>query len=277
VNLAGKVVEFEHHTSRQGNPYTEFSLADDSKRLIFFSFDHLDLEKGSCLQVEGTYHVKREVGSIAFYNHVVVEKKGKGISAAPCPSETPWKYINLIILLLIVLTAVVGILVKKREKEGRRQKEERFRQMGKEFEEHIIRLFSDDKWEILDRCSDTALRIGRKIIGDVSYDLIMKHRRTARQFIIQCKYRTRFSFREGQVGIEWAKPYQRKNYQNFQQERGDPYLVVIGVGGRPGQPEYLFLAPLDRLRYEFIWKKNLLTMQRDPTAPFVLDDQGMLK
>jgi hypothetical protein len=276
VGITGKVVQFEHQTSKQGNPYTEFTLADDSKRITFFSFDHLDLENGSCIQAEGTYHVRRVVGPDTFKNQVVVDKKDKGIFAVPC-TEPLWKLISLGILLLILLAAIAGMLVKKREKDKKQREEERYRQMGKEFEECAIRLFPDTGWEITDRCSDTSLQIGRKIIGDVSYDFIVKHRRTSRQYIIQCKYRTRFLTQEGQEGVEWAKPYQIRNYKNFQQEKGCPYLGIIGVGGQPGQPEQIFVLPLESLRYEFMWKRVLLVGKHDPKTPFTLDEQGWVR
>jgi hypothetical protein len=299
VRITGKVVHFKLQTSKQGNLYTEFTLADDSKRLSFFSYDHLKLEKGSCVQMEGIYHVRRAVGRDTFKNQVVVEKKAKGISLVPCP-ETPkvvdsgirppppdylqpngsvwkqWKFVSLGILFVIIL-AVVGMLVKKRGNEGKLREEERFRQMGKEFEEYIIWLFPDAEWEITDRCSDTSLQIDRKIIGDVSYDLIVKHRHTSRQFIIQCKYRTRFHYEGDHEGIDWAKPYQIWNYKNFQQEKGWPYLGVIGVGGRPGQPEHIFVLPLERLRYEFMWKRSLIVGKRDTRIPFAIDEQGWIK
>jgi hypothetical protein len=60
VRITGKVVQIElktSKTSKPGNPYTEFTLADRSKQLRFFSFDHLQLEKGACLQVEGVFKV----------------------------------------------------------------------------------------------------------------------------------------------------------------------------------------------------------------------------
>ncbi len=300
VRITGKVVHFERQTSKRGSLYTKFTLTDNSKQLTFFSYDHLKLENGNCVQVEGTYYIRREVGPDTFKNQVVVEKKAKGISLVPCPEplsivegirSTPqpdrpqpnefvwkqWKLVSLGILLLIVLAAVAVMIVKKRGKDGKVREEERYRQMGKEFEEYIIRLFPNAEWEITDRCSDTSLQIDRKIIGDVSYDFIVKHRYTSQQFIIQCKYRTRFHYEGDYEGIDWAKPYQIRNYKNFQQEKGWPYLGVIGVGGLPRQPEHLFVLLLERLRYKFMWKQSLIVGKRDTRTPFTIDEQGWIK
>jgi hypothetical protein len=274
VRIEGKVIQFKLQTSKKGNPYTEFTLADGSQTLMFFSYEHLPLEKGICVQVEGIYYVRREAGSFIFENQVVVEKKTEGVATVPCPPAIPslpvwkwWKVTGGAILILIILAIAVGKMLKPA----------RYHRMGRSFEEYIIGLFPDTDWEIKDRSSDTSRRIGRRITGDVSYDFIMKHRSTSRRFIIQCKYRSRFYRQGDQEGIEWAKPYQIRNYQNFQQAEGCPYVVVIGLGGRPRQPEHLFVLPLASLRYPFIEKMNLLAAKRDPRTIFAVDDDGVLR
>jgi len=154
---------------------------------------------------------------------------------------------------------------------------DRYHRMGRNFEEYIIGLFPDTDWEIKDRSSDTSRRIGRRITGDVSYDFIVKQRSTSRRFIIECKYRSRFYRQGDQEGIEWAKPYQIRNYRTFQQAEGCPYVVVIGLGGHPRQPQHLFVLPLESLHYPFIGKVNLLAAERDPRAIFAVDDHGVFR
>ncbi len=307
VRLAGKVNRVKHLKSEQGNPYTQFTLADGSKQLDFFSFDHLPLKMGICVQVEGTYYTRRQVGT-SFKKEVIVEKKAEGIAPAPCPPERkkvkgkskakevpvtlpsgdekveekqkakevpPASYlpvwsrseiISVGILILIVLAIVVNKILTPA----------RYYRMGRDFEEYVIGLFPDTDWEIEDRSSDTSKRIGRRVTGDASYDCIMKHRRTSKRFIVQCKYRSRFFRKDNQDGIEWAKPYQIRNYRNFQREKGWPYVGIIGVGGRPRHPKHLFVLPLEYLHDTFIRKAGLEIAGRDPHRPFTVDDQGLL-
>jgi hypothetical protein len=274
VRIEGKVIQFKHQTSKKGNPYTEFTLTDGSQTLMFFSYEHLPLKKGICVQVEGIYHVRREVESSIFKNQVIVEKKTEGVTIVPCPpaiSSLPvwkwWKVTGGAILILLILAIAVGKMLKPA----------RYHRMGRSFEEYIIGLFPDTDWEIKDRSSDTSRRIGRRITGDVSYDFIVKHRSTSRRFIIECKYRSRFYRQGDQEGIEWAQPYQIRNYRTFQQAEGCPYVVVIGLGGHPKQPQHLFVLPLESLHYPFIGKVNLLAAKRDPRTIFAVDDQGVLR
>lgn len=144
--------------------------------------------------------------------------------------------------------------------------------MGRAFEEHVIGLFPDTEWEIENRSSDTSRRIGRRITGDVSYDCIVKHRPTSRRFILQCKYRSRLFRKDDQDGIEWAKPYQIGNYKSFQRTKGWPYLVVIGLGGRPKKAQELFLLSLDHLCDPFIQRNEMLAGKREPHAPFTVEE-----
>lgn len=270
VRLIGKVIQFRHQTSKPGNPYTEFTLADSSKQLDSFSFDHLPLENGTCIQVEGVYRVRREVGPSVFKNQVVVDKKAEGIAKVPCPAQSSspgWsrpEIISVAILILIVLALVINRMLMPA----------RYYRMGRNFEDYLIGLFPETEWEIEDRSSDTSKRIGRRVTGDVSYDFIVKHRATSRRFILQCKYRSRFFRKDGREGVEWARPYQIRNYRTFQRSKGWPYLVVIGVGGKPKKPDQLFVVPLEGLDHPFIPKVELLDAQRDSYASFALKNQG---
>ena len=307
VRLAGKVTQFKLQTSKEGKPYTEFILADGSKKLTFFSYDHPSLKKGTCVRVEGIYHIQREIGPYIFKNQVVVEKKAEGIAPVPCPPEEKvkekqnvekapvapssedkkveekqkvkevppassppgWSWFEIISvgILILILLAVVA---------NRTLRPSRYYRMGRAFEEYVISLFPETAWEIEDRSSDTSSRIGRRVTGDASYDCIVKHRPTSRRFIIQCKYRSKFFRQDGQEGIEWAKPYQIRNYRTFQQTKGWPYLVIIGMGGRPRKPQQLFVLPLEQLGSPFIQKIDLQATKRNQSAFFSVSDQGVL-
>jgi hypothetical protein len=301
VRLAGKVIQFRIHTSKDGKPYTEFTLAEGSKTLRFFSYDHLPLDHEVCVRVEGIYHTQRQVGQYTFENQVVVEKRAGGITRIPCPTEKQAKeklkvekapavspsvvekteekrkapstsspaelswsaIVNVAVLMLILL----GVAVLRSS---------RYYRWGRAFEEYVIGLFPESEWEIEDRSSDTSKRIGRRVTGDVSYDCIMKHRRTSKRFIVQCKYRSRFFRQDGQEGIEWAKPYQIRNYRDFQRTKGWPYLVIIGVGGRPRKPQHLFVFRLDQVASPFVRKIDLQAAKRDQPTFFTVTDQGLL-
>lgn len=275
VRLVGEVVQFGFQTSRAGRIYTEFTLADNSGRLDVFSYHHLPLERGICLRVEGTYYRQRKVGS-RFKSEVVVDRRGEGIAKVPCPQEgrkqgevprgyTPsmWRWGKIVGLAMAILL-VSGLVV--------RLAPARYYRMGRAFEEFVIGLFPEPEWEIEDRSSDTSKNIGRRVTGDVSYDCIVKHRPTSRGFILQCKYRSRFFRQAEQEGIEWAKTYQIRNYRDFQRTKGWPYLVIIGVGGRPRRPHQLFVLSLERLHDPFIQRNEILAARRDPRAFFTIDE-----
>jgi hypothetical protein len=195
-------------------------------------------------------------------------KRKQKVDKTSQPSSAPTsRWPNAIILGALIL---ILLMIAARRILGRNYR------IGRAFEEYVISLFPETVWEIEDRSSDTSKRIGRRITGDVSYDCIMKHRRTSKRFVVQCKYRSRFFRQDDQEGIEWAEPYQIRNYRNFQREKGWPYVGIIGVGGGPMHPKHLFVLPFEHLHDTFIRKAGLEIAGRDPHRPFTVDDQGML-
>lgn len=77
---------------------------------------------------------------------------------------------------------------------------------------------------------------------------------TALPFAVECKWRS--DYYNG--GIKWAKPYQWENYMDFQEAHGVPVFIVLGIGGRPDNPDELFIIPLDEIKYPIIFKSVLL-------------------
>ncbi len=265
VRVDGKISHIKRVTSKVGNPYTEFTLTDGPRKLTFFSYGHLSIDRGMCVRVEGRYHRERQVGNSIVKDQVVVEGSSDGVAKVPCQRQAG-RMIGWAVALLVIL----ALLVERTLARGRPYRR------GRAFEEYAIGLFPEAEWEIEDRSSDTSKRIGRRVTGDVSYDFVVKHKPSARRYIVQCKYRSKYFRVGGQEGIEWAKPYQIGNYGVFQKAKGWPYLVCVGVGGRARRPRELFVFSLDRLRDPFLPKNEMVTARRDPQAPFTVDDDGRL-
>lgn len=252
--------------------YTRFYLSEGSEKLRVFNFGNpfvgVPIKDGDCVLVEGVYFFyETQIAAHSFKNEIRWDKVSScpislSDNKAPTPDWKRWLILGAVVLLLVLALA------------GRRFRTRgRYHRMGRDFEEYVIGLFPPAEWEIEDRSSDTTHTMGRRVTGDVSYDWIVKHRKTGRRFILQCKFRSRF-FRDG---IEWATAYQIRNYKDFQQRTGYEYSVCIGVGGCPKQPERLYLAPLKRLNSLFVWRKELEIFARDPRAFFTMDDNYELK
>lgn len=281
IKLTGQIIDL-----KRTDKWTRFYLTDGTSKLNIFNigdpFSDQTIREGDCVVVEGVYYFQStHIATHDFTNEIRWEK------AEPCsrptrkqptketdrlPDVSGGKGSNFNWRLLLGVGAVAVILVLPwltRTIFAPR----RYRRMGKEFEEYIVSLFPSAEWEIEDRSSDTSHTMGRRILGDVAYDWIVRHRPTSRRFVLQCKYRSRF-FRDG---IEWAKSYQMRNYKDFQRSKACDYYVILGVGGASKQPEHLYAIPLQHLDSPFVRRRDLESYARDPRVAFVLGGRGNLQ
>jgi hypothetical protein len=67
-------------------------------------------------------------------------------------------------------------------------------------------------------------------------------------FAIECKWRQKFDQGEKPY-ITWASERQIDNYRAFAEAKNLPVFVVIGVGGKPDDPDEVFIVNLGGLRY----------------------------
>lgn len=119
---------------------------------------------------------------------------------------------------------------------------------GLAFEKYILSLLPEDEWSIVDYTKDTIKGIPRKIESSSNPDIVLRHRKTNKQVALECKYQSEF-YKTHFGNILLIKDYQIKNYNSFSKEKGYPVFIIIGIGGKPGKSEKLFLFPLSSLQY----------------------------
>jgi hypothetical protein len=84
---------------------------------------------------------------------------------------------------------------------------------------------------------------------------------------IECKYRSTL-FRGD---ISWAKEYQPAKYRRFAGETGFRVFVVIGVGGTPESPQYMYCLPLWQAGRNRLKPRELKLYRRDPERKLAYD------
>ena len=115
---------------------------------------------------------------------------------------------------------------------------------GREFEDYVLSLFN--------------LRKGDELVlqewqGDKSYgmiqpennshpDFVFRYRQN--EFAVECKWREK-------IGRDWGNdlfPTRRiENYKHFSVVRHMPVTIILGVGGEPCNPEFLYIIPLEEI------------------------------
>lgn len=89
---------------------------------------------------------------------------------------------------------------------------------------------------------------------------------TGFSFSVECKYRKKWQIdKDGDEYIRWASnEKQIANYNKYAKEEGMPVFIVIGTGGEPDDPEFLFSIPLEFLADTIIVKKKKLLPSSNP-------------
>jgi hypothetical protein len=64
------------------------------------------------------------------------------------------------------------------------------------------------------------------------------------KFAVECLWLNRVD--QDQIGI--GKDYQIANYFEFQENKKIPVFLIIGLGGRPGKPEGVYIIPLSDVK-----------------------------
>lgn len=79
-------------------------------------------------------------------------------------------------------------------------------------------------------------------------DFKLKDRRTGKSFYVEAKYRS--AFFKGQV--KWCSEKQLQHYQRCQREL--PVFVLLGIGGKPDRPAFVYLLPLKQVNFTTLYK-----------------------
>jgi len=138
---------------------------------------------------------------------------------------------------------------------------------GATFERHVAGLFGKEfrilKW---------MLEGATKEEVDFSPDLEIQHIKTGRIFGVECKYRSSHFLGR----LAWAKEYQLKKYDRYRQQTGYPLFIVIGLGGTPEKPDYMYFVPAWQAGQTLLNTDALKRYRRDPRRKFHWDERARL-
>ncbi len=261
VTLVGKVTNLDFSISENGNKYTTFLLDDNiDKPIKVFSYLHLKISDGDRVNVKGIFHKTIKKGEHTFYFEITTDMEGISIIKKPSFISK-----ESYVIFLFILALVGGYVVYKKYKPTRHK-------IGRTFESYTLSLFGPKDWIIVTKTGDFAEKLGRKVESDSNPDLIMKHRTTNKVIAFECKYRSAFKKLNRGEGVVWAQEYQIKNYKVYQEKTHTPVFVVIGVGGKPTNPQHLYLPPLYALKYSLAFKEYLEGFEREAKSKFTLEE-----
>ena len=146
------------------------------------------------------------------------------------------------------------------------------KEKGDAFEKFVLSLFDleSERFRIIDWRSDKITDDGHYAMSNHHPDIVLELKKSAGcyRFAVECKWRS--DYQNGT--IEWAKEYQIRNYQNFQQEMKMPVFIVIGVGGMPAAPKHMHVVALNQVaKYTVLFQSTLNKYTKYVPSSFYYD------
>ena len=109
---------------------------------------------------------------------------------------------------------------------------------GEKFETYVRKkIFTERYYELLQRTYGYNVKT-RNYVHSSNPDFKLRDRRTLKIFYAEVKYRKYFY----QGKTSWCTEEQLKRYRQSNQEA--PVFIILGVGGFPHRPQFVFLIPL---------------------------------
>ncbi|MCG6142802.1 restriction endonuclease [Leptospira mtsangambouensis] len=147
-------------------------------------------------------------------------------------------------------------------------------EIGHEFEQYVAELFTSqgNYFSIIEWTPDNSKKHKNfRVESNQNPDLVIQYNPTKEKFAVECKFRSGlYKNRTAPNGavLKWSYPEQIKRYKQFSIERKIPVFVVIGLGGEPDDPEYMFCIPLEEAKYPELFTSLLEKYERPSDKEF---------
>lgn len=187
------------------------------------------------------------------------------------PAEKLYNFKNSIHLLILFWGHTMGIL-NKIAKAVEALTEDESVEKGNDFEKHVVDLFDQRYFSIVQWTTDINRKHDRFVEADAGPDLMIRYIPTGEIIYVECKFRSGLY----EDKLHWSNPEQLKRYQNFARESRSPFFVVIGFGRGPSDPERMFCIPLEEARYPALYPSVFEKFERNPEKNFFWKN-GFLK
>lgn len=123
---------------------------------------------------------------------------------------------------------------------------------GEDFENYLrLHVFTNESFELVMRTHDYNANKDDYIESSLYPDFMFREKTTGTQFFVEAKYRENLYRNK----LEWCKPYQFNRYKEV--NRSTPTLIAIGFGGRPNNPDSLYLIPLKEIEYNALYLNSI--------------------
>jgi len=129
---------------------------------------------------------------------------------------------------------------------------------GEKFEDYTKSLFPASHFDLLHRTPDYDPDSKQFDESCLRPDFKFKDKKTGFEFYVESKYRKAIYGEK----LEWCNYDQLKRYKEYDKEA--PVFVLIGLEGKPYDPEFVFFIPLKEAPYMSLYDSVLRKHEREP-------------
>lgn len=139
---------------------------------------------------------------------------------------------------------------------------------GDDFEKYVVQKFKKKYFTVKEWAGDKYVE-GVFAETTQNPDLLMELTAYGKQHLlsVECKWRKEFK----NDFIQFAKEDQLKRYKKYEEDKGIPVFIALGVGGTASKPDELFVIPLRELKKEFVNKYQIARYRKDVDDDFYYD------
>ena len=124
---------------------------------------------------------------------------------------------------------------------------------GDLFEDFVQNIFPEESFNIVHKTMNTGDCDGRGSEDCIRPDFQFRDLKTKEAFNVECKFRSD-TWEDG--SLQWCEYYQLKRYKKIREEDNLKTYIMIGLGGKPHDPERLFCLDLDETKYNKLFKSS---------------------
>jgi hypothetical protein len=194
----------------------------------------------------------------------------------PSASSTATAYVAEVDTVIIEQTAIANescplptaLPVAKPATRSAKEQEEYAKKSGYDFEKFVVQKFDRKHFKVKEWAGDKYVE---GIYAETTQhpDLLLELAAHDAKYLlsVECKWRKEFR----NDFVEFANEAQLKRYQKFEEEKGIPVFVALGIGGTPSKPEQLYVIPLRFIKTTTLHKDQLERNQKDVATDFYYD------
>ena len=138
---------------------------------------------------------------------------------------------------------------------------------GDDFENYIRkRIFTSKYYTKVSMTHDYNQNKGDFIDKSKEPDFHFRDKKSGKEFMVECKFRTYIYGDEGKGKVKWTYPAQLKRYQQTEKQKKIPVFVALGMGDS-NYPDPIFIIPLKKAKYVTLFESFLYKYEIDPDEP----------